>query len=29
MQQMKEFDAKLKLDRDKLDFEKQKHKDTI
>ncbi len=29
LQQIKEFDAKLKLDRDKFDFEKTKHKDDV
>ncbi len=29
MQKMKEFDAKLKLDRDKFNFEKEKHQDEI
>ena len=29
LQQMREFDARLQLDREKLNFEKQKHKDNI
>lgn len=29
MQQIKEFDAKLKLDRDKFNFDKRKHKDDV
>jgi predicted DNA binding CopG/RHH family protein len=29
MESMREFDARLRLDRDKFEFEKQKHRDDI